>query len=80
MLPCLSALEHFYGLTRQTFDCEGERLEEYIIGVSRMYYGCDGPADITSQWIRARLDFIANIIRDRFPSQQELSTDQSLKS
>jgi hypothetical protein len=36
-----------------------------------MLYDCDGPADTSSQWIRAHLDEIAAFIQTRFPSHDE---------
>lgn len=75
MFSCLSALDNVSRLSNETFECEGQRLEEYAIGVSRIYYDCEGPTDTTSQWIRERLDSIAETIRARFPSQGALSPD-----
>jgi hypothetical protein len=70
---CVSAFEDLIRLRNQKFECEGERLEEYFIGVSRMFYDCNGPTDTTSQWIREKLDEIAEAVRRHFPSDGEPS-------
>jgi regulator of sirC expression with transglutaminase-like and TPR domain len=79
MFHSLSAFDHLSSLSSETFDCEGERLEEYAIAVSRMYYNCEGPTDTTSQWIRNRLDVIAETVLGRYPSQGGLSPGRKLE-
>ena len=79
MFSCLSALDNLSRLSNETFDCEGQRLEEYAIAVSRIYYDCEGPTDTTSRWIRERLDSIAETIRAHFPSHDDLSLNQQFE-
>jgi hypothetical protein len=79
LLHCIYALQRLAALKLQAVD-DGERMEESIIAINRIFFVVQGPLDTCSPSIRNRLNEIANDIRSRFPSSnEELPPQDKLK-
>jgi len=81
LLRTTSTLEEFKMLHQNTtFEDEGEKMEEYAIAVSSIFY-CDGRtlADMAADSIRLQLDEIADEVRRRCPLERRLALEDVLE-